>query len=122
MGEYEVHTNSEVQYSLSETKRDCQSSKMLIKAILNREKVWEEKRIKFAELKVQQRDAMEKELEASKEIVQKMHNADEMNSSSAALASILATPAPVEQRLLSSVQAPDTEESKNVDLSTAPSI
>jgi hypothetical protein len=62
------------------------------------------------------------ELEVAKGIIQKMHVVDDLTSPSETLAAILAQPAPVEARLLSSVQNIETSAALNVDLSETPCI
>ncbi|EQC40590.1 hypothetical protein SDRG_02478 [Saprolegnia diclina VS20] len=121
MEEYEEHTPQDIQRKIHGIKKDMRTSRSLVDAILNREKDWATKRDGLVTAKMEQREAMQVELDVAKRIVQKLHAADEMNCPTESLAAKLAEPAPVEERLLAS-HATEATASGNVDLSEAPSI
>ncbi|RHY88172.1 hypothetical protein DYB37_010445 [Aphanomyces astaci] len=132
LGEYGDQTPQDISRAVKDIQRDIRSSKALVTAMLEREKVcfvWNDRRDAFSAAKRQQQAAMAVELTIAKEIVHKMHVVGELDSPEEALAAILAQPAPVEARLLESAiiahdpaSITDDEANHVIDLSHSPSI
>ncbi|TMW68662.1 hypothetical protein Poli38472_006130 [Pythium oligandrum] len=97
-------------------KQEARRTKQVLRKILANGKKFQAKRDEVTNTMEKQRNALLAELDSAKDFLGQIHSAEK----TATEVTELTTPAPVEQRLLATVQPP--EASANVDLSSAPSI
>lgn len=98
-------------------KRETRQMKQVVSRVLANARSFQARRDALVDAMTRQRDALTAELDAAKEFLGQIHLASAATDPAAIG---LSGPAPVEQRLLATVKAP--EEAASVDLSAAPSI
>lgn len=117
VGEYGDSSSANARSDVAAIKRDSRQMKQLANRVLANGRSFQVRRDALVDAMTKQRDALTKELDAAKEFLGQIHLSG-VASDPAAIG--LSAPAPVEQRLLATVKAPEV--SPSVDLSASPSI
>lgn len=116
VGEYEDSKGAS-SHDVAIIKREVRQMKQQVNKILATGRSFQARRDALVNAMEKQRDALTTELDSAKEFLGQIH----LTSAAADPAALgLSAPAPVEQRLLATVKAPEV--SANVDLSAAPTI
>lgn len=117
MGEYGDSKGTSARSDVAAIKRDARQMKQIVSKVLANGRSFQVRRDALVDAMTKQRDVLTKELDAAKEFLGQIHLSG-VASDPTTIG--LSAPAPVEQRLLATVKAPEI--SASVDLSASPSI